>query len=51
MKGAGETGLGSAMAALLGAVNDAIAPLGAQVNQLPLNPPNVLAAILGKDTA
>jgi carbon-monoxide dehydrogenase large subunit len=49
MKGAGESGVGSAMAAVTNAVNDAMAPLGARVHRLPLNPPNVLTAILGED--
>jgi carbon-monoxide dehydrogenase large subunit len=50
MKGAGESGVGSVMAALLNAVNDAIAPLGVRAHRVPLNPPNVLAAIMGRDT-
>jgi carbon-monoxide dehydrogenase large subunit len=44
-KGAGDSGIGSAMAAVLNAVNDALAPLGAQVHQLPLSPPRILSAI------
>ena len=49
MKGAGESGVGSAMAALTNAVNDAISPLGVRAHKLPLNPPNVLGALLGKE--
>jgi carbon-monoxide dehydrogenase large subunit len=45
-KGAGESGVGGAMAAIANAVNDALVPLGVLVHQLPLNPPTVLAAIL-----
>jgi carbon-monoxide dehydrogenase large subunit len=44
-KGAGETGVGGSMASVTNAVNDAIAPLGAQIHSLPLSGPNVLAAI------
>ncbi|WP_236792131.1 xanthine dehydrogenase family protein molybdopterin-binding subunit [Amycolatopsis sp. GM8] len=44
-KGAGDSGIGSGMAAVLNAVNDAIAPLGAQIHHLPLSPPRILNAI------
>jgi carbon-monoxide dehydrogenase large subunit len=44
-KGAGEAGVGGAIAAVAGAVEDALAPLGVTVRTLPLTPPNVLAAI------
>ena len=44
-KGSGEAGLAGAQAALAAAVEDAIAPLGGQVIELPLTPPNVLAAL------
>jgi len=44
-KGAGETGVGGAMASVTNAVNDALAPLGGHIHSLPLNGPNVLAAI------
>ncbi|SFK73900.1 xanthine dehydrogenase family protein molybdopterin-binding subunit [Geodermatophilus ruber] len=44
-KGAGESGVGGGLAACVNAVNDALAPLGATAHHLPLNPPNVLAAI------
>lgn len=33
------------MAGVLNAVNDALAPLGAQVDALPLTPPRVLRAL------
>ncbi|MEU0465289.1 xanthine dehydrogenase family protein molybdopterin-binding subunit [Amycolatopsis sp. NPDC006131] len=46
-KGAGESGLGVAMAAVTNAVNDAVAPLGATLHNLPLTPPRVLGAIEG----
>jgi carbon-monoxide dehydrogenase large subunit len=49
-KGAGESGVGGAMAAVTNAVNDALAPLGVTAHTLPLNPPNVLAAILDGDS-
>jgi aerobic carbon-monoxide dehydrogenase large subunit len=49
-KGAGESGVGGAMAAVTNAVNDALAPLGVTAHTLPLNPPNVLAAILEGDS-
>jgi carbon-monoxide dehydrogenase large subunit len=45
-KGAGEGGVACSMAALLNAVNDALRPLGAQVDELPLTPERVLDAIL-----
>ncbi|MTD54674.1 xanthine dehydrogenase family protein molybdopterin-binding subunit [Amycolatopsis pithecellobii] len=44
-KGAGESGVGAGMAALVNAVNDALRPLGASVTDLPLDPPRVLRAI------
>ena len=34
------------MAAITNGVNDALVPLGVRIHRLPLNPPNVLAAIL-----
>jgi aerobic carbon-monoxide dehydrogenase large subunit len=45
-KGVGESGVGGAMAAITNGVNDALVPLGVRIHRLPLNPPNVLAAIL-----
>ena len=44
-KGAGEAGLGGAMAAVANAVADALSPLGARVTEVPLTPPAVLRAI------
>jgi carbon-monoxide dehydrogenase large subunit len=46
-KGAGEVGVGGAMAAVVNAVNDALATAGAGIDTLPLDPPNVLAALHG----
>ncbi len=44
-KGVGEAGYSGAQAALLGAVNDALHPLGARLDRLPASPPSVLSAI------
>lgn len=44
-KGAGEAGVGSAMAALTSAVEDALRPLGASIRSLPLTPERVLDLI------
>jgi aerobic carbon-monoxide dehydrogenase large subunit len=44
-KGAGEAGVGGSQAAVANAVNDALAPLGVTLRQMPLKPPNVLRAI------
>lgn len=41
-KGAGEAGTGGAPAALLNAVNDALAPLNASIWQMPMTPERVL---------
>ncbi|HVL35789.1 MAG TPA: molybdopterin cofactor-binding domain-containing protein, partial [Burkholderiales bacterium] len=46
-KGAGEAGTAGASAAVLNAVNDALAPLGAFLTQVPLTPERILRA-LGK---
>lgn len=46
-KGAGETGVGGAQAAIVNAVDDALAPLGVTVRRLPLSPPEVLALVAG----
>ncbi|MCW2846325.1 MAG: putative Xanthine dehydrogenase, molybdenum binding subunit apoprotein [Marmoricola sp.] len=46
-KGAGEGGVACTMASLLNAVNDALSPLGATVDQLPAVPHRVLEAIRG----
>ena len=44
-KGAGEAGVGGGMSVITNAVDDALAPLGVTIRQLPVSPPNVLAAI------
>ncbi|MFF0148421.1 carbon-monoxide dehydrogenase large subunit [Amycolatopsis sulphurea] len=44
-KGAGESGVGGAVACLANAVNDALLPLGVRVTSMPLSPPHVLRAI------
>ena len=44
-KGAGEAGTTGAPAAVLNAVNDALAPLGAEVGDLPLTPERVWRAL------
>lgn len=46
-KGAGETGVGGAQAAIANAVDDALQTLGATIERLPLDPPEVLRLILG----
>jgi aerobic carbon-monoxide dehydrogenase large subunit len=47
-KGAGEVGLGGAMAAAMGAINQALGLVGASVDALPLDPPRILTAIEGR---
>ncbi|MFI6456066.1 xanthine dehydrogenase family protein molybdopterin-binding subunit [Streptosporangium amethystogenes] len=44
-KGAGEAGVGGAQAAVANAVEDALAPFGVTVREVPLSPPAVLALI------
>jgi carbon-monoxide dehydrogenase large subunit len=46
-KGAGEAGTTAAVGAVLNAVNDALAPLGCRVTELPITPERILRA-LGK---
>ncbi|MGH7313828.1 MAG: hypothetical protein ACREJV_11690 [Candidatus Rokuibacteriota bacterium] len=46
-KGAGEAGTPGAPAAILNAVNDALAPLGAAVTDQPITPERVLRALHG----
>ena len=48
-KGAGEGGVIGALPAITCAVGDALAPLGANVNRLPLRPDAVLSLIEGAD--
>ncbi|MBU2089165.1 MAG: xanthine dehydrogenase family protein molybdopterin-binding subunit [Alphaproteobacteria bacterium] len=51
-KGIGESGAIGPPAAIANAVNDALAPLGAEVNQIPLTPERVLRALaMGKAAA
>jgi carbon-monoxide dehydrogenase large subunit len=44
-KGAGEAGVAAAPAAILNAVNDALAPYGAALDAVPITPTAVLAAL------
>jgi carbon-monoxide dehydrogenase large subunit len=44
-KAVGDGGVASGMAAVTNAVNDAVAPLGARLHDLPLTPPTILSAI------
>jgi len=46
-KGAGEAGVAGASGAVLNAVNDALAPFGAELSEIPLTPERILRA-LGK---
>ncbi|MFE3280574.1 xanthine dehydrogenase family protein molybdopterin-binding subunit [Nocardia sp. NPDC059239] len=45
VKGAGESGIGCSVVALLNAVNDALSPYGVQVNELPITPAVVQRAL------
>jgi carbon-monoxide dehydrogenase large subunit len=49
-KGAGEAGIGGVQAAIANAVHDALAPLGVTIRRMPLSPPNVLHAIVHRDS-
>jgi carbon-monoxide dehydrogenase large subunit len=51
MKGAGESGVGGALAAVANAVNDALLPLGVHVDRMPLSAPRLLRAIKGAGTS
>jgi len=44
-KGAGEAGTAGAPGAVMNAINDALAPLGARVNRMPFTPERILAAL------
>jgi len=44
-KGVGEAGTAGAPAAVMNAINDALAPLGARVNAMPFTPEKILAAL------
>ena len=46
-KGAGEAGTTAALAAVLNAVNDALAPLGCKMTSVPVTPARILAALHG----
>ncbi len=50
-RGAGEAGTAGASAAVLNAINDALAPLGGRIAQLPCTPERVLRAIQDADTS
>jgi aerobic carbon-monoxide dehydrogenase large subunit len=43
-KGVGESGYSAAEAAFMGAVNDAVSPLGVRIDQFPLTPERLLLA-------
>lgn len=45
MKGAGEAGVGGSAAAVINSVNNALAPFGVMMTDLPLTAPRVWAAI------
>ena len=50
-KGIGESGAIGPPGAIVNAINDALAPLGAEVLDLPASPPRVLAAIAPREPA
>ena len=45
LKGAGEAGVGGSAAAVVNAVNDALAPLGVSIHELPVTAPKIWSAI------
>jgi aerobic carbon-monoxide dehydrogenase large subunit len=45
LKGAGEAGVGGSAAAVVNAVNDALAPLGVRIHSLPVSAPRVWSAL------
>jgi carbon-monoxide dehydrogenase large subunit len=47
-KGIGEGGAIGPPAAIANAVNDALAPLGVEITELPITPERILAAILAR---
>ncbi len=49
IKGVGEGGAIAPAAAIVNAINDALAPLGARVNDIPASPERILAAIANAD--
>ncbi len=50
MKGAGESGLGGALAAVFNAVGDALGPLSARLDTVPATPPRLVAILAGEAT-
>jgi carbon-monoxide dehydrogenase large subunit len=44
-KGVGEAGTAGAPAAVMNAINDALAPLGARVTRMPFTPERILQAL------
>ena len=50
-KGLGEGGAIGPPAALANAVNDALAPLGAEITELPITPQRIVAALLARSSA
>jgi carbon-monoxide dehydrogenase large subunit len=46
-KSVGDGGVASGMSAVFNAVNDAVAPLGIHLHEMPLTPPRILSAIKG----
>jgi len=44
-KGVGEAGTAGAPGAIMNAINDALAPLGARVTQMPFTPERILHAL------
>jgi carbon-monoxide dehydrogenase large subunit len=51
VKGIGEGGAVGPPAAILSAINDALRPLGAELNNIPIRPQDILAAIYNKETS
>jgi carbon-monoxide dehydrogenase large subunit len=48
-KGLGEGGAIGAPAAILNAINDALAPFGAAINEIPATPQRIRAALRGAE--
>ena len=46
-KGAGEVGTIPAAAAIISAIEDALAPFGVRIDETPLSPPRLVALIRG----
>ena len=45
MKGAGEGGTIAAIAAIIGAVENALAPFGVRINEAPISPERIVALV------